>query len=270
LDAWADQGENPVRGCLHLYQLECHMKTTMKSLFAGSYAIAAAALLGFWFTFGAAQMARAEDAETLSPPGQDMVLVPVKTVSALEQRVIYLEETVAALTESWQHINTHRLCVSDDSGAETCVTKAQLDVLLTQSPRAEISQAAVSQEAKAAAPAESAEVAVTTETSPPSEPTAVAGEQAAVSQEAKVAAAAESVEVAVTTETSPPSEPTAVVGEDVLPAPTTVVGENVLPNQDPESTGSVKSASDGSSTGAAVVSYPKVEIYEEPVARSED
>ena len=193
------------------------MKTTMKSLFVRpSAAIAAAAVLGFWFAFGGAQIARAEDAETLSPPGQDMVLMPVKAVNALEQRVIYLEETIAALTESWQHINTHRLCVSDEGGAETCITKAQLDFLLTQLDRAETSQSPVSQEAKV---------------SPPAEP-----------------------EIAVTTETSPPSEPTVIVGE------------NVLPDQDPESTGTVNSAS----TGAAVPLYPKVEIYEEPLARSED
>jgi hypothetical protein len=198
------------------------MKTTMKSVFVRpSAAIAAAAILGIWFTLGGSQVVRAEDAETLSPPGQDMVLMPVKAVNALEQRVIYLEETVAALTESWQHINTHRLCVSDDSGAETCVTKAQLDILLTQLASAETGQASVSREAKA---------------SPPAEP----------------------VDVAVTTEPPPPSEPTIVVGE------------NVLPDQAPESTGTVSPAPAGPSSGAAVVSYPKVEIYEEPVARSED
>ena len=49
---------------------------------------------------------------------------------ALEQHVIYLEETVNALTDSWQHIDTHRLCITDDSGAETCLTKPQLDALL--------------------------------------------------------------------------------------------------------------------------------------------
>jgi hypothetical protein len=208
------------------------MKTTMKSpLVRPSAAVAAAAALAFWFTFGAAQVVRADDPETLSPPGQDMVLVPAKTINELEQRVIYLEETVAALTESWQHIDTHRLCVSDDGGAETCVTKAQLDLVLNQMAQAEIRQPEVSQEAKASTPAEPAAIASTTEPSQ-SEP----------------------VETAATTETSPSSEPT------------TVVKENALPDQDSEFTGTVKSAS----TGDAVLPLPKVEPYEEPAAQSDN
>jgi hypothetical protein len=214
------------------------MKTTMKSFVVGpSAAIAAAAILGVWFSIGGTQVLRAEDAETLSPPGQDMVLMPVKDVHALEQRVIYLEETVAALTESWQHINTHRLCVSDDSGAETCITKVQLDFLLTRLANAEISQPAVSQEAKAAPSAESVETAVTAEISEP-----------AVSQEAKAAPSAEPTEMAVAAEPAPPA------------------GENVLPDQEPEITGTVSAAING----PAVLSYPEVEIYEEPAARSEN
>jgi hypothetical protein len=204
-----------------LYQLEYHMKTILMSrLVRPSAAIAAAAVLASWFTFGGSQVVRAEDPEILSPSGQDMVLVPAKTVDALEQRVIFLEETVAALTESWQHVNTHRLCVSDDSGAETCIGKSQLDALLTQFARAQINQASVSQEANA---------------SPPAEP----------------------VEMAATTQTLPSSEPT------------TVVGKNLLPDQDPESTGTVQPAATDS-TGAAVLSYPKVEIDEEPAAKSDE
>jgi hypothetical protein len=198
------------------------MKTTVKSLLVRrSAAVAAAALLACWFTFGGSQSARADDMETLSPPAQDMILVSVKTVNELEQRIIYLEETVEALTQSWQHIETHRLCVSDDGGAQTCITKSQLDFLLTRMSSAEISQPSVSQEAKASAPAEAVEAAVTTETPPSSEPT-------------------------------------------------TVVGENVPPDQDPETTGTLTSASTGPSTGAALLSYPKVEIYEEPVARTDE
>ena len=86
------------------------MKITLKSRFRRP-SVAAAAILAFWFVGGG--VGRAE--EILAPPGQDMVLVPVKVVETLEQRVIFLEETVAALTESWQHIDTHRLCVSGDS-----------------------------------------------------------------------------------------------------------------------------------------------------------
>ena len=209
-----------IRRVIHtLYPLEYSMKTAMKSHFVSpSAAVASAAALAFLFTLSGSQVVRADDPETASPPaGQDMVLVPVKSVHALEQRVIYLEETIAALTESWQHINTHRLCVSDDSGAETCVTKAQLDSFLNQAAHAEISQPAVSEEANASPPAALIESVVTTEPTPSSEPT-------------------------------------------------TIVGENVLPDQEPEYTGTVNSAA----SGAAVVSYPEVEIYEEPALRSDD
>jgi hypothetical protein len=48
--------------------------------------------------------------------------------------------------------------------------------------------------------------------------------------------------------------------------PTAEVGEKSLPDQDPESTGTVKSAS----AGGAVLSYPEVEIYEEPAAKSDN
>ncbi len=193
------------------------MKTMMQCRSARPSAVAAAAALAFWFTFGGAQVVSAEDAQTLAPTGQDMVLVPVKTVETLEQRVIFLEETVAALTESWQHIDTHRMCISDDGGAETCITKAQLDVLLTTLAQAKISQPAVSQEANASSPAEPLAVVATSESSP-------------------------SAEAA------------------------TVVGENLLTDQAPEITGSVKPAV----TGAAVLTFPKVEIYEEPAAQPEE
>ena len=186
-----------------------------------SAAVVAAAALAIWFTFGGSQAVRAEEADILSPAGQDMVLVPAKTVETLEQRVIFLEETVAALTESWQHINAHRLCVSDDSGAETCISKPQLDALLIAFAQARVSQPPVSQEASALPPAEPVEIAATTPALPSAEPT-------------------------------------------------TVVGENSLSEQDPESTGTVKPATAGPSTGATVLPYPNVEIYEEPAARSDN
>jgi hypothetical protein len=192
------------------------MNTPTKSVLIRS-SVAAAAVLAAWFTLGA-QFARAEDPETLSAPAQEMILVPAKDVHALEQRVAYLEETVTALTESWQHIDTHRLCVSDDSGAQTCVTKAQLDAFLSQSAQAQISEPAVSQEAKVA---------------PPAEP------------------------VAMVAQTLPSSEPS---------APATVVGEIVPTEPDPETTGTVTSTP-GS---GEVLPLPKLEVYEEPTARSED
>jgi hypothetical protein len=188
------------------------MKTMNSRFFSSSAAIAAAAVLAFWFTFGS-QVVRADDPGALVPAALDMVLMPVKNIDALEQRIKYLEESVVALSESWQHINTHRLCVSDDSGAETCITKAQLDSFLSKEAHAEISKPAVTEEAWA-------------------------------------------------------SPPAPIESLDALPSsePATIVGEDVLPKQNPETTGTVNSAV----SGAAVVSTPEVEIYEEPIGRSDD
>jgi hypothetical protein len=220
-------GANPTGPTTLVYQLEYHMKTTVKSRFARP-AVAAAAVLAFWLSFGGSQAVRAEESEILASPGQDMVLVSAKTMNELEQRVIFLEETVAALTESWQHINTHRLCVSDDSGAtETCISKPQLDALLIHFAEASISQPAVSQEVAVAPSAEPAEMTAERTSDPGTEPT----------------------------------------------EPATVVGENLTSDPEPELTGSIEPAahsSAGPSTGAAVLSYPKVEIYEEPAAQPDD
>jgi hypothetical protein len=203
------------------------MKTMRSRFLRSSAAIATAAILAFFFTFGS-QVVRAD--ETIAPPGQDTILMPAKNIDALEQRIKYLEESVAALSESWQHINTHRLCVSDDSGAETCITKAQLDVFLSQSAQTKISEPALSQEAKIAPPAEAAEAA----------------------------------EVVAAAPASPASEPAAEPSIE----PATVIRENVLPQPEPETTGTVASAP---ATGDdAVAPAPKLEVYEEPAAKSED
>ena len=153
----------------------------MRSRLSSSAAIATAAILAFWFTFGS-QVVRADDPGALASPGQEMVLVPVKTIDALEQRVKYLEKSVADLTESWQHINTHRLCVSDDSGAETCITKAQLDSVLSKEAHAEISQPAVTEEVNVSLPAAPIEGAAI-DSLPSSGPASIVGEDAPPNQD---------------------------------------------------------------------------------------
>ena len=154
------------------------MKTMRSRFLSSSAAIATAAILAFWFTFGS-QVVRADDPGAL---GQEMALVPVKTIDALEQRVKYLEKSVADLTESWQHINTHRLCVSDDGGAETCITKAQLDSVLSKEAHAEISQPAVTEEGSASPPAALIESAAI-DALPSSGPAAIVGEDAPPNQD---------------------------------------------------------------------------------------
>ena len=50
----------------------------------------------------------------------------------LEKQFIALEATVSSFAQSFTsaHITTQELCISDQSGAQTCITKEQLDSLL--------------------------------------------------------------------------------------------------------------------------------------------
>ena len=101
---------------------------------SGALAVAALMLSS---SLAGASAARAEEPQTVILQGQEMALVPLKSIEALEQRIARLEETVAALTEAWQHIDTHRICATDPRGeSETCVTKSQLDALLAAQPPA--------------------------------------------------------------------------------------------------------------------------------------
>jgi hypothetical protein len=115
------------------------MKTRMK--LSGTSGAIAVALLALSFSVGSSAAVRADDAESLSAPIHDTVLVPLKDLKALEQRLAYLEGAVTALTESRQH-DSHRICVSDNNGAETCITKAQLDAVLISQARVEVSHPA--------------------------------------------------------------------------------------------------------------------------------
>jgi hypothetical protein len=112
------------------------MKTRVNTFLLRTSSAIAIALLTLSFAVGGSRAVRADDPESLSLPAQETVLMPVKDVQALEQRVIHLEEKVASLTEARQHFNTHQLCVSDDNGAETCITKTLLDALLIGQARA--------------------------------------------------------------------------------------------------------------------------------------
>jgi hypothetical protein len=112
------------------------MRTRLKAILVSTTSAIAVALLAFSFTLGNAGVARADDPEALAAARPEMVLVSAKTLDALEQRISYLEEAIASLNESSKHASTHRLCVADHSGAETCLTKSQLDALLTREPQA--------------------------------------------------------------------------------------------------------------------------------------
>ncbi len=104
------------------------MKSRWNSLVVGSCNVFGLALLALSVTAGGSAV-RADDPSTL----QSSVFEPLtKIVLSIEQRVAELEATVAAFAGSFsaEHIATRQLCVADDSGAQTCITKAQLDALL--------------------------------------------------------------------------------------------------------------------------------------------
>jgi hypothetical protein len=123
----------------------------MKSFLVNTSSAMAMALLAFSFAIGGSQAVRADDSETISPAGQDAVLVPGQDVPALEQRLAYLEEVAAALMSD------------DDGGAENCVTKPHLDALLVSQPNvAEASPpAAIVEEANTPSAVESVVIATT-------------------------------------------------------------------------------------------------------------
>jgi hypothetical protein len=105
------------------------MKSIRNSLVAGSCQVFGLALLVFSATAGGSAV-RAADPSIL----QNVVFDPIaQIVLRVEQRVADLEATVASFAESFtsERIVAQELCVADGSGAQTCITKAQLDALLS-------------------------------------------------------------------------------------------------------------------------------------------
>ena len=75
----------------------------------------------------------------------------MNALRAVEARVASIEASLALFASSFttRELNTGQLCVSDESGAQTCITKAQLDALLARMGQA----AALEQRAANEAPA---------------------------------------------------------------------------------------------------------------------
>jgi hypothetical protein len=166
------------------------MSTGMKPFLVRTFGALAVAALALSLSFGAVSAAAAEESQTIFLQGQEMALVPVKSIEALEQRIAYLEETVAALTEAWQHIDKHRICVSDPKGeSETCLTKPQLDALLAAQPPA--AQAAAEPPAAEAPTAEATAVIAVAPPSPVEPVESVATVEAAETPAAVVASQAQ-------------------------------------------------------------------------------
>ena len=183
----------------------------------------AVAVLTLSFAFGGPNAVRAEDPETSPSILREMVFVPVmRAVQGLEQRLSSLEATIASFAQSItsERIMARQLCVSDDSGAQTCLTKAHLDALLKNQVHAEAQQPSIV--VGDASPALQIEEGATDETAAP---LADAGEIATTAATLEFAASAASDEISQT-------------------------------EQDPIQTGSIPTPSEG----AALVWFPEVEI----------
>jgi hypothetical protein len=163
------------------------MKMDSASLFGRMCCGLSMAVLALAVCLDGSRSVRAEDADDLTSSLQEMIVDPiVKTVQGLEARVTGLEATVGAMAESFtsRRVVAQVLCVSDETGSQTCITKAQLDVLLSGIARAEISQPPVAAtEAKAAPAEEPVETIVTKDTSQYSEQPAPVDENSKAEQE---------------------------------------------------------------------------------------
>lgn len=125
-------------------------------------ALALVAALVLAFDFGGPGTVRAENAEVLQPSLQEAMVGPIlQTIEGLEQRLRSFEANVGAFADSFtsRRITAQMLCVSDDSGAQTCLTKEQLDFMIARLARAEATRPSVT---------------VTDASAPPTEPVSVA------------------------------------------------------------------------------------------------
>jgi hypothetical protein len=152
-------------------------------------------------------------------------------VKAVESRLSNLEAKVASVSESLaaQPSTEHQLCVADDAGARTCISKAQLDRLLKMMQSAAIEPPAINSVAALAEP----------EAAP-----------AVSAPETKAAAAEEPAKIETTTATVVETPPQAEQ----------VAAETLEPDSMP--TGSIPAPE---SEGRALVTHPEVEITTPPI-----
>src|SRR5215813_2302239 len=143
--------------------LEQKMRSKWNSLVVGGCNVFGLALLALSAT-AVGSTVRAEDPSAL----QNIVFEPLtKIVTGLESRVANLEASMAAFGESFaaKRIVARELCVADDSGAQTCITKAQLDALLRSAMQ-------TGQAAAASEPGETERTAATDRSVAPAAPVA--------------------------------------------------------------------------------------------------
>jgi hypothetical protein len=105
------------------------MKSGWNPLVIGGCNVLGLALLALSVTAGGSAVRAAGDAAGLDSVALEPLM---KLADGFQQRVAKVEAAVASLADAVtaKRIAAQELCVADASGAQTCITKAQLDVLL--------------------------------------------------------------------------------------------------------------------------------------------
>jgi hypothetical protein len=209
------------------------MKTGDKSLLGKVSCVLSVAALTLAFSLDGLYAVSAEEPEAPTSSLQDLIVAPmVKTIEGLEQRLTNLEAAVGLTS---RRIVAQTLCVSDESGAQTCITKAQLDALLSSVAHAEIRIPSTTVDSRTPAPVEPIETVtvspapsdVRDEIVPPSQDPEHTGALAATPTPTR----GEAIEIVTPKDLVSPAQPEA--SDEVLP-----------PNQDPEHTGALTATPD--------------------------
>jgi hypothetical protein len=169
------------------------------------------------------------------------------TVKALEDRIAGLEAKVASV---------HEICVADDAGARTCISKAQLDRLLKMMQTAAIDEPAKTADRMTTSVNESVTEPAKVESVEAAPPVPAAETQAAVVEEP---AQIETTTAAVVEEPAQIETATATVVEAPRQAEQAALPEDTI-NADSMPTGSIPAPTQGD----ALVTQPEVEITTVP------
>src|SRR5450755_3011424 len=118
------------------------MTTSGKSLLRRLCCGVSIAAMLLALSFDGSRPARAADPDALTPLLETIITPIITTVQGVERRLSGLEDTVGAFADSFtsRRVVAQMLCVSDESGAQTCITKGELDSLLKRVAQADISQ----------------------------------------------------------------------------------------------------------------------------------
>ena len=101
------------------------MKSRWNSMAVGGCNVIGVALLALSVTAGGSAVRAAGDAAVLDSVALEPLM---KLAEVFQQRIAKIEASVAALSDSFNNKRVaQELCIADGSGAQTCITKAQLD-----------------------------------------------------------------------------------------------------------------------------------------------